>query len=111
MLQFVKKYSEVIIWNGALILLAFMDVESTTSFCILKNIGFSWCPGCGIGHAIHHALHFEFQKSLEAHFMGIPGAIIIFYQSCKTIYTINKINKTQNNGSTTTIKNVPGHGI
>ena len=103
MLKFLKKYSEVIIWNGALIALGLMNADSTTSFCILKNLGISWCPGCGLGHAIHYALHFEFAKSIQAHILGIPAALIIFYQSCKAIYTINKTN---NYGPTTITKNV-----
>lgn len=104
MLRFLRKYSEVILWNGALILLAVMNTGSTTSFCILKNLGISWCPGCGLGHAIHDALHFEFGKSIQEHILGIPATLILFYQSCKSIYIINKTNQY---GSATTIKNVP----
>mgnify|MGYP003578207812 CR=1 FL=1 len=103
MLRFLQKYSEVILWNGALILLGFMKVDNSTSLCILKNLGFTWCPGCGLGHAIHYALHFEFQKSVQEHILGIPATLIIFYQSCKAIYTINKTN---NYGPATTFKNV-----
>lgn len=107
MLGFVKKYSEVILWNGALIGLGMMNTDSTTSFCILKNIGIDWCPGCGLGHAIHYALHLEFAKSVQEHILGIPATLIIFYQSCKAIYTINKSNnKTTNYEPTTIIKNV-----
>ncbi|MFT4094831.1 MAG: DUF2752 domain-containing protein [Niabella sp.] len=103
MFRFLSKYREVIIWNGALVLLGFMDIENTTSFCVFKAVGFKWCPGCGLGHAIHYALHLEFAKSVQAHVLGIPATFILFYQSCKSIYTINKIH---NYGPTTTIKNV-----
>ncbi|MCH5596994.1 DUF2752 domain-containing protein [Niabella ginsengisoli] len=103
MIRFLQKYSEVILWNGALILLGIMDLGSSNSFCILKNLGASWCPGCGLGHAIHHTLHFEFAKATQAHILGIPATMILFYQSCKSIYIINKTN---NYGSATTIKNV-----
>jgi len=106
--RLLRKYHEVIIWNGVLIVLASMDVESGISFCLLKTLGLSWCPGCGIGHAMHYALHFEFAKSFDAHILGIPGVLIIFYQSCKSIYTLNKINKY---GPTTTTKNVSGYGV
>ena len=103
MLRFLRKYSEVILWNGALIALGLMDAKSTTSLCILKNLGIEWCPGCGLGHAIHYALHFEFGKSVQEHILGIPATLILFYQSCKAIYTINKTNSY---GPATTFKNV-----
>lgn len=102
MLQFFRKYSEVIIWNGALILLGVMNVNDT-SLCLLKNMGITWCPGCGLGHAIHYALHFEFEKSFQEHILGIPATLILFYQSCKSIYTINK---TTHYGPATNTKNV-----
>lgn len=107
MLRFIKKYSEVILWNGALILLGLMHTETETSFCILKNLGATWCPGCGLGHAIHYALHLEFSKSYHEHILGIPATMILFYQSCKSIYTIFQTdNKINNYGPTTTFKNV-----
>lgn len=104
MIRFLQKYSEVILWNGALILLAAMDPGGTTSLCILKNLGINWCPGCGLWHAVHHTLHFNFAAAYEAHLFGIPATLILFYQSCKSIYNINKTN---NYGSTATIKNIP----
>ncbi len=108
MLRFLKKYSEVILWNGALIGLGLMNTSSASSLCIRKNIGVTWCPGCGLGHAIHYALHFEFAKSIHEHILGIPATLIIFYQSCKAIYQLNKSNnKTNHYESTTIVKNVP----
>ncbi|GAB3425482.1 DUF2752 domain-containing protein [Niabella aquatica] len=103
MLRFLRKYSEVILWNGSLIALGLMNSKSTASLCLLKNLGIDWCPGCGLGHAIHYTLHFEFGKSVQEHILGIPATLIIFYQSCKAIYTINKTN---NYGPATTFKNV-----
>lgn len=103
MRQFLRTYREVIIWNGALILLGIMNPTSNTSLCILKNLGITWCPGCGLGHSIHYALHFEFEKSLHEHILGIPATLILFYQCCKSIYTINK---TKQYEPTTTINDI-----
>ncbi len=103
MFRFLKKYSEVILWNGALLVISFMNVDSATSFCILKNMGIVWCPGCGIGHAIHYALHFEFTKSIQTHVLGIPAALVLLYQSGKSIYNFHKSNHYE---PTTTFKNV-----
>ncbi|GAB3005430.1 hypothetical protein GCM10027051_00350 [Niabella terrae] len=102
MIRLLRKYSEVIIWNGALIVLGLMQVsDNSTSLCLLHQLGINWCPGCGLGHAIHYALHFEFRQSLDAHILGIPATLIIFYQSCKSFYKINK-NKYNYGPSTTT---------
>jgi len=91
MKRFIKKYYEAIIWTTALVLLFFMNTfENGTSLCILKNLGVSWCPGCGLGHSVHHALHLNFSASLEEHVLGIPATIILIYQSIKSIYLTNK---------------------
>jgi hypothetical protein len=50
------------------------------SLCLLRFIGFDHCPGCGIGHAIHFALHLQFAASLQEHIFGIPAVLIIAYR-------------------------------
>lgn len=97
MKRFFRKYFEVIIWGGALVLLYFMNPsENGTSLCILKNLGMKWCPGCGLGHSIHHALHLDFKESIEDHILGIPATLILIYQAIKP-FDLN--NKTFNYGS------------
>ncbi|HRN47886.1 MAG TPA: DUF2752 domain-containing protein [Niabella sp.] len=92
MTRIIKQYTEPLIWIGALVLLFFMNVENSgTSLCILKAFGFNWCPGCGLGHSIHHALHLDFKQSLQEHWLGIPATLVLFYQSVKSIYLTNKI--------------------
>lgn len=91
MIQFIKKYSEAILWSSTLVVLFFMNpADNGTSLCMLKNLGVTWCPGCGIGHSIHHALHLNFTASLEHHVLGIPATIILIYQTIKSIYLTNK---------------------
>lgn len=80
------RYFEQIVWSLALILLFFMDTSSqATSVCIFKFAGFNSCWGCGIGHAIHHVLHFDFIQSLSAHILGIPATIAILYNIFKPV--------------------------
>lgn len=43
-------------------------------------MGFTWCPGCGIGHAIAWLLHGDVKNSLHAHWLGIPALILIVYR-------------------------------
>lgn len=78
------KYFEQIIWLLALGFLFFMDVEgSSASLCVFKGIGFNSCPGCGIGHAIHYALHLNFSQSFNEHILGIPATLGILYSILK----------------------------
>lgn len=82
-------YRESIIWLSVLSVLYFME-EGGPSLCLFKLAGFGSCPGCGIGHAIHYALHLQFRQSLGAHMMGVPATVLLvvfaarpFFQSLK----------------------------
>ncbi len=73
---------ELFFWITALVLLGFADLHdhgeaAHFTLCPLANMGFSWCPGCGIGRAIAHLLQGEFSASLEHHWFGIPALLII----------------------------------
>lgn len=88
-----RRYVESIIWMLALLLLFFLNPsEDLPSVCVFKLVGFESCPGCGIGHAIHFALHFKFQQSLSEHIFGIPATIGILYH---LFYSFQKLK--QNN--------------
>lgn len=65
--------------------------EKSMSLCLLSNLGFTYCPGCGIGHAIHHVLHFQFKESFQSHFLGIPATIGIAYLTIKPLLKNNKL--------------------
>ncbi|MEO8150943.1 MAG: DUF2752 domain-containing protein [Bacteroidia bacterium] len=69
---------ELIIWIASLTFLYFNNpyVEQS-SFCILKLLGFSWCPGCGIGHSISLLMHGEFQASFKAHWLGAFAFVVL----------------------------------
>jgi hypothetical protein len=53
-------------------------------------LGFEYCPGCGIGHAIHYALRLQFEPSVEAHFLGIPSVIAILYLIIHPFFSLRK---------------------
>jgi hypothetical protein len=72
-----KRYIPSITWTIALTALFFMDTSSSTSFCIFKLVGFDSCRGCGIGHSIHFALHFQFREAVHHHLLGIPSALAL----------------------------------
>ena len=91
MAQMKKRYLEQFIWILALFILYGIDVEKDQiSLCFFKFMGFGSCPGCGIGHAIHYALHLDFQKSFQEHWLGIPAAILLIIQIVKPFISYNK---------------------
>ncbi|MES2377029.1 MAG: DUF2752 domain-containing protein [Bacteroidota bacterium] len=82
MIKFLKTNFELIFWIAALIALAIANpaAESQYSLCPFKAIGITWCPGCGIGHAISWLFHGDLVRSWHAHWLGVPALIIIGYR-------------------------------
>jgi len=75
-------YFELIFWVLALASLALMDplAEAHFSLCIFKWLGFSFCPGCGLGHSITWLFHGNVQESFKAHPMGIFALPVIVFR-------------------------------
>lgn len=73
---------EALIWLIALVGLAIYEPTSGdhVSFCILNNLGFTFCPGCGIGRSISHVLNGDFQASMAMHPMGILALPILLFR-------------------------------
>lgn len=77
---------ELFFWIGALLSLFFMEPAGEHfSLCPLKNMGFEHCPGCGLGHSIHYALHLNPVESFSTHPLGIFGLIVIVLRIYKLI--------------------------
>ena len=79
---FFLRYFELVFWIAALIALAISNPSSATHFtlCPLKLMGISWCPGCGLGHAIAYLLHGDIRNSFHSHWLGIPALLMIIYR-------------------------------
>ncbi len=82
-----SKHFEVTVWITALIVLYSMNATDNSSLCLFRFIGFFHCPGCGIGHAIHDALHLQLKNSFTHHPLGIPAVIIIFIRIKQLLFT------------------------
>ena len=84
---------ELIFWITALVLLAAAapvkhgHIHHFT-LCPLANIGFDWCPGCGIGRAITQLFHGNIRESLEQHWFGVPALMIIVH---RIVELVNRI--------------------
>ena len=73
-----QQYFELLCWITALVLLFFRPVNtSAPTLCIFRWLQIDHCPGCGIGHAIHYALHLQLTTSFEHHPIGIAAVLII----------------------------------
>ncbi|MCP9751830.1 DUF2752 domain-containing protein [Ferruginibacter sp. HRS2-29] len=65
-----------------------MNTDSaSSSLCLFRFAGFNSCPGCGIGHSIHEALHLNFARSFSEHIFGIPAVLIILYRIKQLLFT------------------------
>ncbi|OKS88983.1 DUF2752 domain-containing protein [Mucilaginibacter polytrichastri] len=88
MIKKVQANFELIFWIMAIMALGLCNPATGSHFtlCPLKLLGFGWCPGCGIGHAITYLLHGDTGKSFKAHWLGLPALAIILYRICNLIY-------------------------
>jgi hypothetical protein len=92
---------ELILWLGALTYLAIINpYKEANGQCFFTWLGLSWCPGCGIGHAISFALHGNITASFKSHYFGVVALIILLHR----IFVLSK-----SYYQTLTIKN-PTHG-
>jgi len=82
LIKFIKNNFELIFWIAAVIALAAANPATASQYtlCPLKLMGITWCPGCGIGHAISWLLHGNISRSWQAHWLGVPALIIIAYR-------------------------------
>lgn len=76
--KFIKNYFEIIVFTTGLLLLAMMNPETANGpgFCILEQLGVSFCPGDGLGHSISYIFRGNFSNALQANILG-PFALTI----------------------------------
>lgn len=80
-MRLLRSNFELLFWIAALTALAFSDPAQTHYvLCPIKRLGFSWCPGCGIGHAISWLFHGDIRASFHAHWFGMPALGILLYR-------------------------------
>jgi hypothetical protein len=80
---FRRKHLEAFFWILAITMLALTDPAATghLSLCPLKNAGFDFCPGCGLGHSISWLFRGGLKASFQCHPLGIPAVIILLSRS------------------------------
>jgi len=83
---------EATIWITGLIALAIYYPADTShaSLCVFNNLGFTFCPGCGLGRSISYLMHGEFINSLVTHPFGILAVVILLSRSLKLFFDYYK---------------------
>lgn len=78
---------ELIFWIGALIGILFIDPYGAQHFtlCPLDNLGFHWCPGCGLGRSMSLLTKGDFQASWSMHPMAMFAFAAIIYRIIQLI--------------------------
>ena len=81
---FIRSHLELGFWLLSIVALFFLN-NGGPSLCLFRFAGIDWCPGCGLGHAIHAALHLDFATSFHEHPFGIPALLIIAHRIIQLI--------------------------
>lgn len=83
---------ELIFWIGSLLAILTINPEAGNHFsiCPLDNLGFSWCPGCGLGRSMNFLARGDFQASWSMHPLAMLAYVVIFHR----IWTLIKHLKT-----------------
>ncbi|MCH8032168.1 MAG: DUF2752 domain-containing protein [Bacteroidetes bacterium] len=70
---------EAAIWIGALLYLAFLHTPGETHFtiCPINNLGFDFCPGCGLGNSISLIFQVEIYNSFLSHPLGLLALTVL----------------------------------
>ncbi len=71
---------EAFIWILGMFYLIFIHIpgESHFTICPLANLGFEFCPGCGLGNSISFLFRGDLIASFQSHPLGIFAFTVIF---------------------------------
>ncbi len=74
---------ELMMWVSGLTWLICVNPDANmVSICFFKWIGLTWCPGCGMGHAVYSLFQGHIEESFQKHPMGIFAVLVIMNRIC-----------------------------
>lgn len=78
---------EAIAWTLGLTALGCLDPTNEThiTICPLANLGFEFCPGCGLGRSISFLFRGDFLQSFQSHPLGLFAVIILSFRIFKLL--------------------------
>lgn len=80
-IRFFRLPIELLCWVCALLLLYFSNPGlHHFTLCPLENMGFDWCPGCGLGRSIALLMHGKIAASVTMHVLGIPTFLVLIHR-------------------------------
>jgi hypothetical protein len=86
LVQWLWKRKEALIWTVALVFLAVSNpAVHHYTLCPLDNLGFHYCPGCGLGRSIGYFFRLDFISSFYAHPLGIPTVFLLIFRIIRII--------------------------
>jgi hypothetical protein len=69
---------EAIAWTVGLACLAVLPESSQhISICPFYNLGFDFCPGCGLGRSISFLFHGQYERSFQTHPLALFAVIVL----------------------------------
>ena len=70
---------EELFWICGLFYLIFINSPEISHFtiCPIANLGFDFCPGCGLGNSISYLFRGNLQASFNSHPLGIFAFFIV----------------------------------
>jgi hypothetical protein len=73
---------EASFWIFGLFFLVFINSPETPhlTICPVSNLGFEFCPGCGLGNSISYLFRGNFEASIQSHPLGIVAFLTISYR-------------------------------
>lgn len=67
----------VVLASGVTAMALLNPWADAASFCLINRLGFSFCPGTGLGRSVALLFRGEFAASFEMNVMGIPAVAIL----------------------------------
>ncbi|NVJ86212.1 MAG: DUF2752 domain-containing protein [Algoriphagus sp.] len=88
---------ELVFWIGSILAILTIDPWATQhlTLCPLENLGFDWCPGCGLGRSMNLLARGEFQASWDMHPLAALAYVVILSRIWNLI---NNLKATHNYG-------------
>jgi hypothetical protein len=91
--SFLFSQFELFFWVGALATLAFSSPDGHHyTLCPLSNLGFNYCPGCGLGRSISCVFHGNIVASFEWHPLGVFAIGVIVHRIATLLKSSIKFN-------------------
>lgn len=95
MISILRKFPlELVFWLSCIVAIFLLELKEEThvSLCPLDQLGFDWCPGCGLGRSMNLLVQGEIQASWSMHPLAMFAFVVIFSRIWTLIKNLKTIN-------------------